>query len=181
MDPFELNKIAGAILGSLMLALALNIGSGAVFSHSKTVKPGYVFPVPSEAAPAEAGTKPAPAAVPIGQRLASADAKRGQADVKPCEACHNFEKGAGVKVGPPLYGVVGRAKASVGGFDYSDALKSKGGAWTYADLDEFITNPRAYAAGTKMTFAGESDPAKRADIIAYLRSLSDTPEPLPTN
>ena len=78
-------------------------------------------------------------------------------------------------MGPP----VGRARGSVVGFEYSEAIKSKGKAWTYADLDLFLTNPTAYAPGTKMTFAGESDPAKRPDIIAYLRSLSENPEPLP--
>jgi cytochrome c len=179
VDTFELNKIAGAFLGSLLLAIGLNVASGMIFSHPKLAKPGYDIPVPPEAAAAASSAESAPAAAPIEERPASADAKRGEADVKVCEACHNFAKGAGVKVGPPLYGVVGRAKGSAVGFEYSEAIKSKDKAWTYADLDLFLTNPRAYAPGTKMTFAGESDPAKRADIIAYLRSLSDNPEPLP--
>lgn len=179
LDFFELNKIAGAFLGSLLLAMGLYVVSGVIFSRPKLAKPGYDIPVAAESTPADASAPSAPAVLPIGQRLASADEKRGERGVKACQSCHNFESGAGAKAGPPLYGVVARAKASVEGFAYSEALKSKGGAWTYADLDLFLANPRAYAEGTKMAFAGESDPAKRADIIAYLRSLSEKPEPLP--
>lgn len=176
MDTFELNKIAGAFLGTLLLAMSLNVISTGIFAPPKLIKPG--FPLPSAPAAGEARSA-TPAVAPIEQRLAAADVQKGQADTKPCQSCHNFEKGAPVKIGPPLYGVVDRPKASVAGFDYSSALTSKGGNWTYADLDQFLTNPQAYAHGTKMTFAGETDPAKRADIIDYLRSLSDNPAPLP--
>ncbi len=102
--------------------------------------------------------------------------RRTQSPAKPAIISRRARR---IKIGPPLYGVVERPKASVAGFDYSEALKSKGGEWTYADLDQFLANPQAYAHGTKMTFAGEADPAKRADIIDYLRSLSDNPAPLP--
>jgi cytochrome c len=179
LDSFELNKIAGAVLASLLLAVSLNIISVEIFSSPKPARPGYVIPVAPETSPVEGKASPAPTAPPIAERLSTADAKKGEADARACQACHNFEKGAGAKMGPPLYGVVGRPKASVEGFPYSDGLKSKGGTWTYADIDTFLANPKAFAQGTKMTFAGESDPAKRADIIAYLRSLSDHPEPLP--
>ena len=180
MDTFELNKIAGAFLGTLLFAMGLNMVSGAIFRPSKLVKAAY--PLPSGQATAAAGSgTPAPSVTPIGQRLVEADVKKGQADTKPCQSCHNFEKGAAAKIGPPLYGVVDRTKASVQGFNYSDALKSKGGKWTYGDLDQFLTNPKAYAQGTKMTFAGEADPMKRADIIDYLHTLADNPEPLPAS
>jgi len=111
--------------------------------------------------------------------LAEADVKQGEADTKPCQTCHNFEKGAGPTIGPPLYGVVERAKGSIEGFEHSAAIKSEGIIWTVDDLDQFLTNPRACASGTKMTSAGESDPAKRAGIIDYSHSLQDNPEPLP--
>ena len=111
--------------------------------------------------------------------LAKADPAKGQADAKVCQACHNFEKGAAAKVGPPLYGVVGRPVASVAGFGYSDGLKAMGGNWSYESIFKFITKPSALVAGTKMSYPGESDPAKRADILAYLQTLSDNPVPFP--
>jgi len=115
----------------------------------------------------------------LGALLAAADPAAGEKDVKKCAVCHNFEQGGAAKLGPPLWGVLGRDIASVDGFTYSDALSSKEGAWDYDKLDAFLTNPRTWAPGTKMAFAGVKKPAERADIIAYLRSLSDNPEPLP--
>lgn len=166
----------------MLLAIALSVVSGGIFSRLKLAKPGYVIPVAAQSTSAEGSTPPAVvAALPIEQRLAAADENKGQADVIPCQSCHNFEKGAGPKSGSLLFGVVGRAKGSVQGFEYSEALKSEGGNWTYADLDLFLANPKAFAQDTKMAFAGESDPAKRADTIDYLHSLSENPEPLPAN
>lgn len=172
----EMNKIAGAILGALLFAVALANFSDLLFSHAHAAKPGYELPAAEAAAAAPAETA---AVAPIAVRLASADPHKGEADTKACQACHNFEKGAGAKVGPPLYGVVERAKGSIAGFSYSDGIKAKGGEWTFADLDEFLTNPKGYISGTKMGYAGEKDPAKRADIIDYLDSLSEHPVPLP--
>jgi cytochrome c len=179
LNSFELNKIAGAGLGTLLFVMWLNVISGAIFAHGKLGKPGY--PLPAEQVAAASGGAATPSVAPIGQRLAAADVQKGQADTKPCQACHNFEKGTGAKIGPPLYGIVDRVKASVAGFNYSEAIQSRGGEWTYGDLDQFLANPKAYAQGTKMAFAGETDPAKRADIIDYLHTLSDNPEPLPVN
>ena len=179
MDSFELNKIAGAILGSLLLAMGLGTIGGLIFAHGPLAKPGYDLPVPTTAAGGE-GAAAAPAAVaPIAERLAKADVSKGQASTKACQACHNFEKGAGAKVGPDLFGVVDRPKGSVAGFGYSDGMKAKGGDWTFDDLDHFLTSPKAFVSGTKMAFAGEADPQKRADIIDYLHTLSDNPVPLP--
>ncbi len=178
MDSFEFNKIAGAVLGTLMLTMALGLFSGFVFSPPVVTKPGYALPnAAAEAAPAEAT---ATTAQPLPVLLAKADVAKGMADTKVCQSCHNFEKGAGAKIGPPLYGVVGRPVASIAGFDYSDALKKKGGNWTLDDINNFITNPKVYAPGTKMGFAGEENPEKRADIVDYLHTLSDSPQPLPT-
>ena len=179
MDSFEFNKIAGAILGTLMITMGLGIASGFVFAPHTPAKPGYDLP----AAPAQetamspdAATAPAE---PLPVLLAKADIGKGQAFAKACGACHNFEKGAAAKVGPPLYGVVGRKVASIEGFSYSDAMKAKGGEWTFDDINKFITNPKGYVAGTKMGYAGEQNPEKRADIIDYLHTLSDSPQPLP--
>ena len=177
MDSFEFNKIAGGVLGTLMLTMALGITSGFIFSARTPEKPGYALP---DAPAQEVASNPSAApAEPLPVLLAKADPAKGQAFAKVCGACHNFEKGAGAKVGPPLYGVVGRAVASVPGFAYSDALKAKGGNWSYEDINKFIANPKAYVPGTKMGYAGEESPEKRADIIDYLHTLADNPEPLP--
>ncbi len=179
MDSFEVNKIAGAVLGTLLLTMALGLFSGFVYAPPVPTKPGYDLPLAAAETSGAGGAKTAAPAEPLPVLLAHADVAKGSALAKACGACHNFEKGAGAKVGPPLYGVVGREVASVPGFAYSDALKGKGGQWDYDKINAFITSPKGYAPGTKMTYAGEADPAKRADIIDYLHTLSENPEPLP--
>jgi cytochrome c len=176
MDLFQLNKVAGAVLGTLLFVQVVALTSDAIFSHQKPAQPGYNLPSAAETASPEGKAAPE---LPLPELLAKADPKKGEDDTKPCQACHNFEKGAGVKIGPPLYGVVGRPRASVPGFDYSAAMKAKGGTWTFDEIFKFIKDPQSYIPGTKMTFSGEPDPQKRADIIAYLRTLSDNPIPLP--
>jgi cytochrome c len=98
---------------------------------------------------------------------------------KKCAACHNFEDGAPNKIGPNLWGVVGRDIAALPDFSYSSALSEKEGDWSYEALSEFVASPKGWAPGTKMTFAGLKKPQDRADLILYLRSLSGSPEPLP--
>lgn len=179
MDSFEFNKIAGAVLGALLFGMATGVASDVIFAHGKPAKPGYDLPA-AEVASAEPAADAKAVAEPLPELLAKADPEKGKADTKACQACHNFEKGAGPKIGPPLYGVVDRPKGSVAGFGYSDAMKAKGGDWTFADLNTFITDPKTYVSGTKMAaFGGEKDAHKRADILAYLRTLSDNPAPLP--
>ena len=175
MNSFEINKIAGGVLGTLLFLQVVYLASNAIFSHPT--------PKPADTAAGEAA-KPAAAAAPapteqLATYIGKADAKKGEDDSKVCQMCHNLAKGGGVILGPPLYGVVGRARASVAGFEYSDAMKAKGGTWTPQDVFTFIKDPQAFAPGTKMTFSGEPDPQKRADIVAYLDTLSDNPVPLP--
>jgi cytochrome c len=179
MDSFELNKILGAILGTCLGVLTINIAAGAIFTPAKPAKPGYEIVVPElkpggEAKPAEQEKQP-----PIEQLLANADVGRGENSAKKCAACHTFNKGGRPLVGPNLWGVVGRPKASEPGFNYSAAIKAKGGNWTIDDLSVFISNPKGMIPGTNMTFAGIPRGSERADIIAYLNSLSDNPAPLP--
>ena len=179
MDSFEVNKIAGGVLGVLLVTMGLGIGAEILYKPSEPAKPGYELPMAPAEGSGEGDAKPAAPAEPLPVLLAKASVDKGASLAKACGACHNFEKGAGAKVGPPLYGVVGRPVGSVAGFSYSEAIKGKGGEWTLDKINAFITSPKSYAPGTKMTYAGESDPQRRADIIDYLHTLSDNPEPLP--
>jgi cytochrome c len=177
LDSFEMNKVLGAVLGTCLGVVALNIAAGAVFTPEKLAKVGYDINVPTTA-PGVAPSTPAQPEVPLGQLLASADINRGSEAAKKCATCHSFEKGGRALVGPPLWGIVGRTKASIAGFNYSPALKQASGNWTIADLFTFVTNPKGMVPGTMMTFSGIPRPAERADLMAYLNSLADNPAPL---
>lgn len=175
----ETNKIAGALLSTLLVTLGLSMISGIVFAPHKPAVPG--FDLPSEEPAAAAGGGAAAAAdEPIAVRLAKADPARGEKAVGACKACHSFEKGGANKVGPHLYDVYARPKGSVEGFGYSAAIKAKSAEkWEAEQLDGFLKNPKAYMPGTAMAFAGIGKPDTRADVIAYLDTLSDSPKALP--
>ncbi|TXN62074.1 c-type cytochrome [Methylobacterium sp. WL18] len=176
MNSFEVNKVLGAVLGALLFAAGSGFVAELIYHPKPAGKAGYDLPEPE---PQTAAAAPEAKVEPIAVRLASANAEKGEAGTKACHACHNFEKGGPNKVGPDLYGVVERPKGGHAGFEYSAALKEKGGTWTYDDLDAFLTNPKAYAKGTKMAFAGIASPQDRANVIAYLRNNADSPKPLP--
>jgi len=178
MDSFELNKVLGAVLATCLFVLALNITAGALFTAPKPAKPGYEIAVTETPAAGGGAAQPAQDE-PIEKRLASATPEKGENSAKKCQACHTFNKGEPNRVGPNLYGVVGRAKASAPGFNFSAALKAKGGNWTVEDLDHFLTNPKGFVPGTAMSFAGLPRGGERADVIAYLNTKSDNPQPLP--
>jgi cytochrome c len=177
MNSFELNKILGAILGTCLITLALNIGAGAIFAPEKPAKPGYVIAVKTEGAAEK--KEAAPKEVPLPVRLAKASVDKGKATARQCQACHTFAKGGPNRVGPNLWNVVGNERGEGRGFNFSAAMKAKGGKWTYDELDKFLTDPRGYIPGTAMTFAGIRNDQQRANVIDYLRTLSDNPVPLP--
>jgi cytochrome c len=177
MNSFELNKILGAILGTCLITLALSITAGAIFAPVKPAKPGYAIATKEKSAGgAEAKKEPEE---PIEKLLASASVEKGQAAAKQCQACHTFEKGGPNRVGPNLWNIVGSERGEGRGFNFSAAMKAKGGTWTYDELNKFLANPRGYIPGTAMTFAGLTRGQQRADVIDYLRTLSDNPQPLP--
>jgi len=191
MNSGFLKSFALAILLTAVLIIAVNV----IGDFAVRPKPGYSphkmagkqteAPVqsnlrkpkgePAKAVEAAAGSP----AETLAALLANADPEQGKKIFRKCRACHSVADGGPNRVGPNLWNVVGRAKGSHQGYKYSDTMRTIGGKWTYKDLNTFLTNPRAFAKGTKMTFKGLAKPASRAGVIAYLRTLSDNPKPLP--
>ncbi len=181
MDSDNVNKVLMAVLSTCLGLVAVNIAAGAIFAPEPAAKPGYEVAVQEQGGGQQkgGGGGAAEAPKPIEALLASSSPERGQQAAKVCLACHTFEKGGPNKVGPNLWGVVGRPRASEAGFNYSAAMKSKGGSWTFDELNKFLTNPRGYIPGTAMTFTGLPRDQQRADVINFLHTLSDKPVELP--
>ncbi|CAN7211578.1 c-type cytochrome [Mesorhizobium caraganae] len=182
MDSNEVNKLLAGLLGTCFVVFSVGLVSDALFASPAPEKPGYAIEATE---PAEGGgAGPAVEAKPIADLLASANVEQGAAVFKKCQACHSGEKGGPNKVGPDLWDIVDRPVAEHEGFGYSAGMKdfSKGGAekWTYDNLNHFITSPKKFVKGTAMGFAGLPKDEDRANVIAYLRTLSDSPKPLPT-
>ena len=166
------NTIAGWVLFAGIIVLGASIVTGEVFHSERPEKMGY--PIEGVVLEGEGG---AAAEKPIDFSIA--DATKGEQVFKKCAACHNADKGGANALGPNLWGVLGKPHGHVAGFAYSDALKGKPGNWDFASLSDWLANPKKYAPGTKMTFAGLSNPQDRADVIAFLNAKSDAPLPLP--
>ena len=161
------NTIAGWVLAGGIAALGLAIVSGMVFKSERPEKMGY----PIEGVESAEGGEGAAAAVPIAVRLASADPAKGAEVFKKCAACHTVNQGGANGIGPNLYATMGEPIGQgKGGFAFSDALKGVGGNWDFDKMDAWLTSPRKFAPGTKMTFAGLPDGAERANVIAYLNA-----------
>lgn len=196
--------VLGLFVGIAVAAVAY-FGSMIVYRPGEIEKAAYPLLAVEEAAPEAAAAPeeqpskpatpvvtaepaapetPAPEAPAIGDEgvaalLAAADVAAGAKLSKKCKACHGFDKDGKNKVGPNLWDIVGNAIAGVEGYKYSGALTDMGGEWTYDNLDAFLTKPKTFAPGTKMSFSGLKSPEDRANLIAFLRSLSDNPKPLP--
>ncbi len=180
MDSFELNKMAGALLATVFVVMSVRLASDALFEHGVPEKPGFVIEAAEAAAGGEAaGGEPA-ALEPIAPLLASADAAAGEAVFKKCAACHTIDKGGANKVGPNLWGIIGRPMGAHEGFNYSAGMKEMAGKnWDFESVSHFVLKPKAFVKGTAMGFAGLPKPEDRANLIAYLRGQADSPVPLP--
>lgn len=178
MDSFEMNKVAAGVLLAGIIAMVIGIIGDVLVRPHPLAKPAYI--VQNVEATPGAAPKAPEALPPVAPLLASANAQHGGDLVKVCAACHTFQKGQPPAVGPNLYGVVAGPHAHEQGYSYSPAMeKLKGEPWSYEALNEFLAHPQQTVKGTKMTYAGIAKPQDRADVIAYLRSLSDNPPPLP--
>lgn len=179
MNSFEFNKMFAAILVALLVAMFAGFVADKVVKPTALEKNSYVVEgvaASSSAAPEAAAPK---GPEPIAPLLAKASAEAGQKAARVCGACHNFAKGEPAKIGPNLYDIVGAKPANMPGYSYSEGMKKMTGTWSYEDLNEFLYNPRAHTPGTKMTFAGIKNDQERANVIAWLRTLSGSPVPLP--
>ncbi len=175
----EGNKIISAVLVAGIVGVGSAVMSGILYSPHELAEPVYKIALPEPEAPAGGEAAGAEEQQPIGVLLASADPAAGEAVAKKCTACHSFDPGGANKVGPGLHNVVGRPVGKHEGFAYSEAMAGHGGNWDYDALNAFLLNPKGYVPGTKMSFAGLGKAKDRADLIAYLRSITDNAPPLP--
>ena len=179
MDSFELNKYIGAGLMALLITTVIgHAGDILVPEEQESGRHIAIAGVAAAAKPTQVANIPAELK-PIEPFLAKANVDEGKKIAGQCKACHTLAKGEPARIGPNLYGVIGDKIASRAGFQYSDAIKKLAGDWTFDELNKWLDGPQKVAPGTKMTFAGVKDEQQRADVIAYLNSLSDSPKPLP--
>jgi cytochrome c len=168
------NTIAGWVLFAGIVALGGSIVAGESFHSERPEEMGY--PIEGVVQEGEGGAE---AEKPIAFYLASADAAAGEQVFKKCTACHNADKGGANALGPNLWDVLGEPVGKGKGFPFSPALSGVGGTWNWDNMSEWLKSPKKFAPGTKMTFAGLSNPQDRANVIAFLNAHSDSPLPLP--
>jgi len=180
MDAFEVNKAVGAVLTALLVIVSSKTVLDIVYKEHKPDKPGWALPITEPASTAQAKQPAAPFDVAnVIALLPKANPDAGQDSFKKCLQCHTPNKDGRNLTGPNLWGVVGRQRGAVTGFPYSEALKSRPGNWTFEELAKYLHDPRAAIPGNKMAFAGIKSDAELADLLVYLRKLSDNPAPLP--
>jgi cytochrome c len=183
MDSFEFNKIAGGVLSALLFIFGVPELYAMVQGHGgHATNMGFELPMPKDTGGAAAGGAPAADAfsfAKVAAALPNASADSGKDVFKACTQCHTGEKGGANKLGPNLFGIVGRDIGKHAGFTYSPAVAEKGGQWTWEHLVEYLHNPKEYIPGNRMSYAGVKDVAEMADLLAYLRTLSDSPVALP--
>ncbi len=180
MSDLNMNKVAAGILCGGLLIMGGIKGAEVLLPHNTLSENAYPIEVADTGASTTAVAEAPKGPKPILAMLASADIAAGQKIGKKCTACHSFDEGGPAKVGPNLYNIVNAAAARDGGFSYSSAMAGMGGEWTYTNLNGFLHKPKQWLSGTKMNFAGLKKAEDRANIIAWLRSLSAAPAALPS-
>jgi cytochrome c len=180
MDSWEWNKIAGAVLGTLIFVLVIKFGTETLFEVEKPTKEAYHVEGVVETASAGGGAAPAEEALPDwGTVLPKASVSDGKTVAIKCEQCHDITKGGPNKIGPELWGIVGRSRATEAGFSFSSAMNSEHTSWTFDALFKYLKSPQSVVPGTKMSFAGLHSADDRINLLAFLRTQSDSPVPIP--
>jgi cytochrome c len=179
MDSFELNKLLGALLGAVFIVFSVSLISDTIFYAPTPATPGYVIEVPEQEVADEGPVEEGPNVLAL---IADGDVTAGEAAFRRCASCHTPEEGGANRVGPNLWNTVMQPITHAEGFNYSSAMRAfaeQEEIWTYEHLAGFLENPRGYVPGTTMAFAGIRDVQEKANLIAYMRTLSNDPAPLP--
>ena len=181
MDSFEINKIVASILLIVLLFIGIGKISDLVFHVDKPETAGYKVELPEDSGAKQIAekTNTSPEEVDISSLLTMGSVEHGEKVFKKCSACHVVNKGGENKIGPALYGVLGRKVASIENYKYSKALSSYDKEWTFEEMNGYLRKPQAHIKGTKMPFAGLRKDKDRASVILYLNQNSDNPLPLP--
>ena len=181
MDSFEINKIIASILLVALLIIGINKISNIIFKTDKLESSAYKVEVPDNKTKEASDMKASKVEekVDISALMALGDINHGEKVFKKCTACHVVAKGGKNKIGPVLYGVLGRKSGSISDYKYSKALIAHGKIWSYQEMNGYLLKPQAHIKGTKMTFAGLKKEKDRASVILYMNSFSDNPLPKP--
>ncbi len=178
-DALLLNKVAGGVLAAGLIAMGLGTLSHALYNPETLEQNAYTIAEGGETTASAAPAAVEEVVVVIADMLGTADIAKGAKLTKKCASCHTFDDGGADKLGPNLYNIIGDTIGGQSSYSYSSAMAAKGGNWGFEELSQFLTKPKDYVSGTKMQFAGLKKPADRANLIAYLRTLSANPVPLP--
>jgi len=176
MNGFEINKIIAAIIFTIVVVFGINKITDFIFYVEKPSEAAYKVEAPvlkTASASSNSGS------FNLKDFLALGNIEHGKAVFKKCSACHVVAKGGKNKIGPVLYGVLGRKSGAIGDYKYSKALMAHGKVWSYEEMNGYLLKPAKHIKGTKMAFAGLKKEKDRASVILYMNSLSDNPLPKP--
>ena len=177
MNGFEINKIIASIILVVLLFFGVGKLTNFIFYVEKPKEPAYQVEAPKvQAVSAEASDS---GNVDIGKLLSLGTVEHGKKVFKKCSSCHVIAKGGKNKIGPVLYGVLGKKSGSVSGYKYSKALSGYGKVWSFKEMNNFLIKPQAYIKGTKMAYAGIKNEKDRASVMLYMNTQTDNPLPKP--
>ena len=179
MDSFEINKIIAAVLLIALLVIGIGKISDIAFQVDKPEKSAYKVDIQESSQTSSSITKKIEEKIDISALLALGNVSHGEKVFKKCSACHLVNKGGENKIGPALYGIIGRKVASKQDYKYSKAMAAYDKDWTFEEMNGYLKKPQSYIKGTKMAFAGLRKEKDRASVILYMNSKSDAPKPLP--